>query len=125
MSDEILEKGKKILEHFLSKNGSTLSEVLERDNKQYLDGTISEAERKFHPYIFLPPSENNKFVGEVNIPTSMSMYTPKGFVKGFAKIRYDLNLDNEREVFLECPSGNIEEFENWCKEHFPNEMEDF
>ena len=49
----------------------------------------------------------------------MPMYTPKGFVKGIAKIKYDLNVDNEKEVFLECPSGEIDEFENWCKENFP------
>ena len=42
----------------------------------------------------------------------MPRYTSKGFVKGFAKIRYDLNVDTEKEVFLECPSGNIDEFEN-------------
>ena len=119
MSDEITEKGTKILMHFKIKNGSTLSEVLERDNKPYLDGSINDSERKYHPYIFLPPSEINNFVGEINIPTSLPMYTSKGFVKGFAKIRYDLNVDNETEVFLECPSGDIDEFENWCKENFP------
>ena len=112
MSDEIIGKGTKILKHFEIKNGSTLSETLERDNKPYLDGSISDSARKYHPYIFLPPSEINNFVGEINIPTSMPRYTSKGFVKGFAKIRYDLNVDTEKEVFLECPSGNIDEFEN-------------
>ena len=125
MTDEIIKRGTEILQHFFSKNGSNLSEVLEKDNQAYLDGKISEANRTYHPYIFLPPSENNNFVGEINIPTSMPMYTPKGFVKGFAKIKYDLNVDNEKEVFLEWPSGNIDEFENWCKENFPTEMQDF
>ena len=125
MTDEIIKRGTEILQHFSSKNGSNLSEVLERDNQAYLDGKISEANRTYHPYNFLPPSENNNFVGEINIPTSMPMYTPKGFVKGFAKIKYDLNIDNEKEVFLECPSGKIDEFENWCKENFPTEMKDF
>ena len=57
MSDEIIGKGTKILKHFEIKNGSTLSETLERDNKPYLDGSISDSARKYHPYIFLPPSE--------------------------------------------------------------------
>ena len=125
MSDKIINRGTSILKHFHKKKGSTLSEVLERDNQPYLDNKISEANRKYHPYVFLPPSKNNNFVGEINIPTSMPIYTPKGFVKGFAKIKYDLNVGNEKEVFVECPSGNIDEFENWCKKYFSKEMKDF
>ena len=90
-----------------------------------MTGSISDSARKYHPYIFFAPSKINGFVGEINIPTSMPIYTTKGFVEGFAIIRYDLNVDNDIEVFLECLSGNIDEFENWCKEYFPDELEDF
>jgi hypothetical protein len=124
MSD-VNTKGAELLKHIALKSGSSLSEILEQDNKPYLDGQITEGNRKYHPYVFLPPSEINKFVGEINIPTSMPQYTPKGWIKGFAKIRYEMNADDQKEVFIECPSGNIDEFENWLKENFPSEMEDF
>ena len=61
-------------------------------------------------YILLP-HEINKLVGEINTPTFMPVYTRMGFVKGFIKIRYDLNVDDGKEDFWECPFGSIDELE--------------